>query len=172
MSWLSRIAATFCHNTEDNDLEEELRSHLEMRAADNMSAGMSVEQARLEARRRFGNTVRIKESTRAQRIVLWLETVLQDARFGLRTLRRTPGFTLVAVLTVALTIGATAAVFTVINSVLLRPLPYQNPGRLLTIAIFMPRQNDEVTASPTTPRSKPTAGYWKTRERTLLKITT
>jgi putative ABC transport system permease protein len=147
MSLLSRIASVFRSPRLDQDLDDELRSHLEMRAADNMSAGMSAEEARLEARRRFGNTARIKESTRAQRIVLWLETVLQDARFGLRTLRRTPGFTLVAVLTVALTIGATAAVFTVINSVLLRPLPYQNPGRLLTIAIFMPRENDEVTAS-------------------------
>jgi putative ABC transport system permease protein len=147
MSWFSRIASVFRSPRLDQDLDDELLAHLEMRAADNMSAGMSAEEARLDARRRFGNTARIKESTRAQRIVLWLETVLQDARFGLRTLRRTPGFTLVAILTVALTIGATAAVFTVINSVLLRPLPYQNPGRLLTIAIFMPRENDEVTAS-------------------------
>ncbi|HSK45213.1 MAG TPA: ABC transporter permease, partial [Candidatus Binatia bacterium] len=98
-------------------------------------------------RRRFGNAALIKESTRAQRIVLWLETVLQDAHFGLRTLRRSPGFTVVAVLTVALTIGATAAVFTVINSVLLRPLPYGNPNRLIVIATFMPRENSEVTAS-------------------------
>jgi putative ABC transport system permease protein len=147
MSWFSRIAATFRHNKEDHDLAEELRSHLEMRAQDNLSSGMAKEDAELDARRRFGNVALIKESTRAQRIVLWLETVLQDAHFGLRTLRRSPGFTLVAVLTVALTIGATAAVFTVINSVLLRPLPYGSPNRLIFIATFMPRDNSEVTAS-------------------------
>jgi len=148
MSIFSRISSVFRSHKLDQELDDELRSHLEMRAADNMSAGMSAEEAQLEARRRFGNPALIKESTRAQRIVLWLETVLQDARFGLRMLRRTPGFTLVAVLTVALTIGATAAVFTVVNSVLLRPLPYQNPDRLLTIAVFMPRSNDEVMATP------------------------
>src|ERR1700756_5107770 len=118
MSIFNRFANLFRSSRLDHDLEEELRAHLEMRAPDNLSSGMSREDAELDARRRFGNKALIKESTRSERIVLWLESVLQDARFGLRTLRRTPGFTLVAVLTVALTIGATAAVFTVINSVL------------------------------------------------------
>src|SRR5215470_16355852 len=148
MSLFSRIASVFRTRDLDQELDDEMRSHLEMRAEDNVTAGMPVADAQLDARRRFGNAALIKESTRAERIVLWLETVLLDARFGLRMLRRTPGFTLVAVLTVALTIGATAAVFTVINSVLLRPLPYENPNRLLTIALFMPRANNEVTASP------------------------
>src|SRR5437588_7541928 len=148
MSLFSRIRSVFRSYQLDQDLDEELRCHIEMLAEENMSAGMSAEEAQLEARRRFGNPALIKESTRAQRIVLWLESVLQDARFGLRMLRRTPGFTVVAVLTVALTIGATAAVFTVINSVLLRPLPYENPNRLIVIATFMPHENSEVTASP------------------------
>ena len=148
MSIFNRFANLFRSSSLDHELEEELRSHLEMRLQDNLSSGMSKEDAELDARRRFGNAALIKESTRAQRIVLWLETVLQDARFGLRTLRRSPGFTVVAVLTVALTIGAAAAVFTVINSVLLRPLPYENPGRLITIGTFMPRENSEVTATP------------------------
>src|SRR6478752_3416769 len=148
MSIFNRFANLFHSSRLDHDLAEELHSHLEMRAQDNLSSGMSKEDAELDARRRFGNAALIKESTRAQRIVLWLETVLQDAHFGLRTLRRSPGFTAVAVLTVALTIGATAAVFTVINSVLLRPLPYENPGRLITIGTFMPRENSEVTATP------------------------
>ena len=108
MSIFNRFANLFHSSRLDHDLEEELHSHLEMRAQDNLSSGMSKEDAELDARRRFGNAALIKESTRAQRIVLWLETVLQDAHFGLRTLRRSPGFTAVAVLTVALTIGATA----------------------------------------------------------------
>lgn len=147
MSLFSRIHSVFRSHKLDQELDEELRSHLEMRALDNVGSGMSSEDAQLDARRRFGNPALIKESTRAQRIVLWLETVLQDARFGLRMLRRTPRFTLVAVLTVALTIGATAAVFTVVNSVLLRSLPYQNPNRLIVISTYMPRFNDETTAS-------------------------
>jgi putative ABC transport system permease protein len=147
MSLFSRITSLFRSHRVDQDIEEELRSHLEMRSQDNLSSGMSKEDAELDARRRFGNTALIKESTRAERIVLWLETVIQDVRFGLRTLRRSPGFTVVAVLTVALTIGATAAVFTVIDSVLLRPLPYENPNRLIVVAMFMPRDNSELTTS-------------------------
>src|SRR5215472_345262 len=148
MSLFRRIASVFRSHRLDQDLDEELRSHLEMRAADNMSAGMSAEEAQLDARRRFGNAALIKESTRAQRIVLWLESVLQDVRFALRVLRRSPGFTVVAVLTVALTIGATTAVFTVVQSVLLRPLHFENPDRLITASVFMPRFNDEIIASP------------------------
>ncbi len=148
MSWLRRIAATFRHNTEDNDLEEELRSHREMRAQDNAKAGMSGEEARFDALRRFGNSALIQEQTRGTHIVLWLETFLQDTRYAFRTLRRAPGFTLVAIVTMALSIGAVTAVFTLVESVLLRPLPYQDPARLVTISTFMPRANAEITASP------------------------
>jgi hypothetical protein len=147
MSLVSRIASVFRTRKLDEELDEELFSHMEMRVQDNMAAGMSAEEAQLDARRRFGNPAQIKESTRAQRMAVWLETVLQDARFGFRMLRRTPGFTLVAVLTVALTIGAATAVFTIVNSVLLRPLPYENSDRLIVIATFMPRSNEEITAS-------------------------
>ena len=147
MSLISRIASVFRPRELDEELDEELLSHIEMRAQDNMGAGMSDEEAQVDARRRFGNPAQIKESTRAQRMAVWLETVLQDVRFGFRMLRRTPSFTLVAVLTVALSIGAAAAVFTIVNSVLLHSLPYDNPNRLIVITTFMPRSNQEITAS-------------------------
>ena len=148
MSWFSRIAATFRHNKEDHELAEELRSHQEMRARDNIQAGMSAHEAGLDARRRFGNSALIQEQTRAQHLFVWLETLLQDTRYGLRTLRRAPGFTLAAIVTMALSIGAVTAIFTLVESILLRPLPYQDPARLVSISTFMPKANAEVTVSP------------------------
>jgi predicted permease len=148
MSWFSRIAATFRQNKNDNDLEEELRSHREMRTQDNVNAGMSEQEAGLDARRRFGNIALIQEQTRTEHLVGWLESVVQDIRYGFRTLRRSPAFTIVAILTMVLSIGATTAIFTLVESILLRPLPYTQADRLITIATFMPFENSEVTASP------------------------
>jgi hypothetical protein len=83
MSWFSRIAATFRQNKMDDDLEEELRSHREMRAQDNVNAGMNEQEAGLDARRRFGNIALIRERTRAEHLVGWLESVVQDIRLRL-----------------------------------------------------------------------------------------
>ncbi len=118
----------------EKELDEELASHLRMAIADRVARGETREAAEAAARREFGNLTHIKEVTREQRGGLWRERLVQDVRYGVRALWRTPAFTTAAVLTLALAIGATGAVFTVVNSVLLRPLPFVDPDRLFVIS--------------------------------------
>jgi putative ABC transport system permease protein len=164
MSLFNRIASLIRSRKLEQDLEDELRSHLEMRAEANVDAGMSEEDARREAAMRFGNKAAMKENTRAVYIVAWLESVLQDLRYGFRTLRRSPAFSIVAVVTVALSIGITTAVFTIVNSVLLRPLPYPDPGRLIVAATLDPREH-----LPATPN--PDFAAWHEQNTTLKNVT-
>src|SRR5271170_6286694 len=117
----------------DADLERELRSDLELEEEEQREGGISEEEARYAALRAFGNPTLIGEQTRAVWSWNWLESLARDLRYGLRTLRRTPGFTLIAVVVMALGIGANVALFTVVRSVLLKPLPYRDPGRLALI---------------------------------------
>jgi len=118
----------------DDEIQEEIAAHLRMAIADKMARGASREEAERAARAEFGNVTHVAEVTRDVRGGLWLERLGQDLRYGWRALRRTPAFTTVAVATLALAIGANSAVFTVVNSVLLQPLPFRDPGRLYAVS--------------------------------------
>src|ERR1700704_2843883 len=115
------------------DLERELRSDLELEEEEQREGGISGEEARYAALRAFGNLTLIREQTLAIWSWNWLESLARDLRFGLRTLRRTPGFTIAAILVMALGIGANVALFTVVRGVLLKPLPFHDPDRLVML---------------------------------------
>jgi predicted permease len=133
VSLLTRLRSLLYKDALDRVLDEELRSHVEMRAQDNIVAGMTPDEARYDAQRRFGNSTLLKEDTRAIDIIGWLDTAARDLRYGARTLRKNPGFTVVAILTLALGIGANSALFSVVNGVLLNPLPYPHAEQLVTL---------------------------------------
>lgn len=134
MSWLNRVSNLFHRKQIDDELDEELQFHLEARARANLNAGMNAEAAQHDARRRFGNATLAKERAHEMDIALSIETVGRDLRYALRSLRKAPAFTVVAILTLTLGFGATTAVFTIVNGVLLRPLPFPDPGRLFLIS--------------------------------------
>jgi predicted permease len=136
MSWrrgLSKFGALFRRQKPVDDLEEEIRAHLQMEEQENLETGMSPEEAHYAALRRFGNVTRAQERSRE----MWgwnsVETLCRDLRYGARALAKNPGFTAVAVLTLALGIGANTAIFTLIDAVMLRSLPVANPQRLVLL---------------------------------------
>jgi len=131
--WMSRCAAMLRKPKLDSDLNEELRAHIELAVAEHIRAGMSADQARTAALRAFGGVTQTRENYRQQRGVPFVETLNRDVRYGLRQLRRNPGFALTVVITLALGIGANTAIFTLVQGILLRSLPVSDPGRLYRI---------------------------------------
>ena len=129
----SRLRALFRRGKLDAALEEELRTHIELAIEDNIARGMSRPEARRAALRNFGGLTQTKEIYRQQRGIPMIEQLMRDIRFGIRQLLRSPGFAITAILTLALGVGANTAIFTLIDSIVLRPLPYPQPDRLMSL---------------------------------------
>jgi putative ABC transport system permease protein len=136
MRWSRKL---FGKRKREKELDEEVRSHLEMAARERTERGEKKEEAEHAARREFGNIELVKEVTRGAWGLRWLEEFVEDALYGLRRMRTSPGFTAIAVLTLALGIGANTAIFSLVNGILLVSLPYPNPERLVSITGTYPK---------------------------------
>ena len=130
---LVRLAGWCGKTRREREWTAEFESHLRMHIDDNLRAGMSAEQARREALMKFGSIESAKESMRDRATFVWIDTSWQDIRYAVRSLRRSPGFAITAILSLALGLGASLAIFTVADNLLLRPLPYRDSSQLVMV---------------------------------------
>lgn len=167
MGWMQRLRGRLRNEQHAMDMDEELQFHLAMREQRNTEAGMSQGEAYRQARIRMGNLARLKEQIRQVDLLMLPEALWQDFRYALRQLRRSPGFSLVATMTLAVGIGATTAIFTLVYDVMLRPLPFARPGRIVNI--------EEISAEwrnlyPTLPVNANHFAFWRRNSRTFDSI--
>src|SRR6185369_7742192 len=129
--FLSKLRGLFLKRRLEQEMQDEISAHLEMQIEDHLRQGMSLEEARYLALRKFGGVEQVKEVHREKRSLAGVETFIRDLKYGLRMLRRSPGVTAVAILSLGLGIGANTALFSVVDAVLLKPLPVANPEQLV-----------------------------------------
>src|SRR6185369_9575546 len=139
-AWLVRLKGVLLKSARDRDFADEIESHLQMHIDDNIRAGMSPQEAKRVAVMKLGGVDQAKEAYRDRATIPFLEGVVQDLRFTLRQLRRNFAVTIAAVLTLAAAIGANTAIFSVVNAVLLRSLPYPNADRVVNITTTSSRR--------------------------------
>jgi putative ABC transport system permease protein len=139
--FLTRLFNSATRRAQDERLREEIEEHIALQTAENLRAGLSPVEARRQAMLKFGGVEAMKQDYRAERGLPLVETLVHDVRYALRTLRKSPGFTAVAVLTIALGIGANSAIFSLINGILLKPLAYQDPDELIDLNHTAPGVN-------------------------------
>ena len=163
LAWFSKLAGVFDRARAEQSFAEEIESHLALHVADNIRRGMAPDEARRVALLKLGGVDFTKEAYRDQRRLPVWDTILQDVRFALRTMRRSPGLTAVAILTLALGIGANTAVFSIVNGVLLQPLPYHDPSRLMFVYSSSP-------SFPIGATSPPDFREMRDRNRTLASL--
>jgi hypothetical protein len=162
MPWLNRVANLFRGRKLHAEIDEELRFHMDARIADNLAAGITPEDARRDAARRFGGQLLALEKSRDADIVVWIETIGQDVRYAWRSLRRNPGVSAVALASLALALGANTAIFSVVNAVLLRALPYKDADRLAVVW-----STSTLNGSLDINTSVPNFEDWKSRSRSF-----
>jgi len=163
-AWLLRLFGTLRPARGEREMTEELESHLLLHIDECVRRGMSPEAARRDARLRLGGLAQTQELVRARRRLPWIESLFGDLRFGLRLLRRSPGFSLLAVLTLALGIGANTAIFSLVRSVLWSPLPYPDPADLMLLS------ERSADSGDTTSTSFATWVDWRARSRQFEEI--
>ena len=164
-AWFLRLGGMFGKERREQELTAEMESHLQMHIEDNLRAGMSPEEARRNALLKLGGVEQTKEIYRERRGLSWVETLLQDLRFGARMLRKNPGFTFVAVLTLALGIAANGTIFSLVHAVLLRNLSYSQPEKI--VMVWEKRIRENMLTNNVSP-----ADYldWKSQNRAFEKM--